>query len=300
MKKLSLLGAALIVAIGAAEAAPRVVADITPVQSLVAAVMQGAGVPARIVPQAASPHGLTMRPSQAQTLAEADIVFTVGEDLVPWLVEAAGTLAPNAVLIELGEIPGLFHVAPDGGDAADHDHDHGNDHGNGDPHYWLDPRNAALWADAIAGALAAADPAQTALYLANAAQLKTELTALEDELRAALAPLHGLPYVVFHDAYGHFERRFDLPSARAVALSDAARPGPARIAEIQAMLRASGAACVFAEPQFPDRLLHLVTEGTGAQIGMLDPLGATLAPGPALYPALMRGMAASLGACLAP
>lgn len=294
MKAFTLIGAALVAAIGAAEAAPRVVADIAPVHSLVASVMAGAGVPAQIVPQNASPHGLTMRPSQAQALAEADIVFTVGEDLVPWLVEAAETLAPDAVLIELGEIPGLSHVALQDDDAGDHDHDHGH----GDPHFWLDPRNAARWADAIADALATADPGQAALYRANAAALKTDLTALEDEIRVALAPLHGRPYVVFHDAFGHFEHRFDLPAAGAVALSDAARPGPARIAEIQSMLRAADAACVFAEPQFPDRLLHLVTEGTGARIGTLDPLGATLAPGPALYPALMRGLATSLIACL--
>lgn len=307
------VGAALAATAMTAEAAPRVVADIAPVHSLVAAVMEGAGAPSLIVPQNTSPHGLNLRPSQARDLAEADIVITVGEDLVPWLVEATATLAPDAVVVELGELPDLSRVPLREGGVFEADHDehddpdeheehdaHGHDHGDGDPHYWLDPRNAALWADAIADTLAAADPAQSALYRANAERLKTDLAQLEREIHAALDPVRGRAFVVFHDGYGHFEHRFDMPAAGAVALSDAARPGPARIAQIQTMLRDAGAACVFAEPQFPERLLHLVTEGSGARIGMLDPLGAAAPLGPQLYPALMRRIAASLVACLTP
>lgn len=305
MNSISWIGAALAATLGiSAQADPRVVADIAPVHSLVAAVMEGAGAPALIVPQSASPHGLTLRPSQAQDLAEAEIVFTVGEDLVPWLIEAADTLAPNAVVVELGELPGLSRPPlRDGGVfEAEHDADpgHDHDHAHGDPHYWLNPGNAALWADAIADALAVADPSKAALYRANAAMLKTDLVVLEEEVNAIVAPARGRPFVVFHDAYGHFEQRFNMPAAGAVALSDAARPGPARIAEIQNLLRRANAACVFGEPQFPDGLLHLVTEGANAQIGTLDPLGATLTPGPTLYPALLRAMASSLAACLAP
>ncbi len=103
---------------------------------------------------------------------------------------------------------------------------------------------------------------------------------------------------VFHDAYHYFEHRFGIEAAGAVALSDARAPGPARLSEIRALVRDTGAACVFREPQFRPALVETVVAGTGAEVGVLDPVGATLEPGPGLYPALLRGLADGLADCL--
>ena len=60
-------------------------------------------------------------------------------------------------------------------------------------------------------------------------------------------------------------------------------------------------ACVFREPQFDSKLVTTVVEGTPAKAGVLDPDGgATIPPGPQAYFQLMRNLAASLRACLAP
>ncbi len=54
---------------GSAKAdAPRVVADIAPIHSLVAMVMDGVGQPQLLVPQNISPHHYSMRPSEAGAL----------------------------------------------------------------------------------------------------------------------------------------------------------------------------------------------------------------------------------------
>ena len=65
--------------------APSVAVDIPPIHSLVAQVMQGVGTPNLIVQPGASPHGYSLRPSEAATLQSADIVFWVSESLTPWL-----------------------------------------------------------------------------------------------------------------------------------------------------------------------------------------------------------------------
>lgn len=179
---------------------------------------------------------------------------------------------------------------------ADDDHDHGE--GAMDEHLWLDPANARAWAAAMAATLSAADPANAAAYAANAAALSAELTALEAELAAELAPAAGKPFVVFHDAYQYFERRFGLSAAGAIALGDATAPGAARVRAVRDQVRALGVTCVLSEPQFSPALVATVTEGSGARTATLDPLGAKLAPGPDLYPELLRAMAASLRGCL--
>ena len=56
--------------------------------------------------------------------------------------------------------------------------------------------------------------------------------------------------------------------------------------------------CVFSEPQFQPKIVFTVAEGTQANTGVLDPLGASIADGPELYFTLIRDMANSLQECL--
>lgn len=118
---------------------PSVAVDIAPVHSLVARVMDGVGEPNLIVQPGASPHGYNLRPSEAEALQQADLVFWMGEDLTPWMEGAVETLATNAAVTTLLETEGttlldfregaLFE-AHDHDDHADHD-DH-DDHGHDD------------------------------------------------------------------------------------------------------------------------------------------------------------------------
>lgn len=186
------------------------------------------------------------------------------------------------------------------GDHAGHDHGHDDhDHSGTDPHAWLDPANAAIWLDVIAAELSRLDPANAAAYAANAVAGQAELTELQTDIAARMAPLSG-GFIVFHDAYHYFEARFDIEAAGAISLSDAAAPGPARVAEIRDLVASQGIACVFVEPQFNRGMVDAVFEGAGVRIGVIDPLGATLEPGPGLYAALIEGMATSFEECLAP
>ncbi|MHA7888086.1 zinc ABC transporter substrate-binding protein [Roseicyclus sp.] len=184
----------------------------------------------------------------------------------------------------------------------DHGHDdHGHDdhaHGAHDPHAWLSPENAALWLNTIAGALSAADPDNAGAYFANAAAGRAELEALSAEVEAMLAPVRGTGFIVFHDAYQYFEASFDLPASGAISLSDATDPSPARIAEIQDRVAEQGVACVLSEPQFDPGIVAAVMEGAEARTAVLDPLGSTLEPGPALYGDVIRGLGETLAACL--
>jgi zinc transport system substrate-binding protein len=286
--------AALALLPGIAAAAPRVAVDIAALHSIVARVMAGIGAPELIVPPGVSEHDYALKPSQAAVLQDADLVVWTGPELTPWLAGPVAALATGAT-ISVEDAPGVrkLHVRTDGpleGDAEP---------GQAwDGHLWLDPRNAAAAARAVAAALGAADPANAAGYAANAEGFAAETEALADEIAAQLAPLRGRRYLVFHDAYQYFEHRFDFPAAGSVALGDGTAPGAARVAAIRERVRDTEVVCAFAEPQFEPKLLATVTEGTGVRTGVLDPVGAGLTPGPGLYPALMRGLADSLAGCL--
>lgn len=180
----------------------------------------------------------------------------------------------------------------------DHDDHAGHDHGAHDPHAWLSPQNAATWLNVIAGQLSAADPENAGAYFANAAEGVAETDALTADVNAMLETVRGGQFIVFHDAYQYFENAFDFPASGAISISDASDPSPARIAEIRARISDEGIDCVLAEPQFNPGLVKTVMDGTQAKTNVLDPLGADLEPGPALYPQLIRNLASALVGCL--
>ena len=193
----------------------------------------------------------------------------------------------------------------------DHGHDHGHAHdahddrdddhdGPFDMHVWLDPINGWAMARAIADTLAEADPANAAAYEANLDHLLHELDHLTEDIAAAVAPVRGVPFIVFHDGYRYFEERFGLTAAGSVVVSPERPPGARRIAELRDKVRDLGVVCIFDEPQFDKRLVGAVIEGSGVRGGTVDPLGADIENGPELYATLLLNMAASFTACLAP
>ena len=282
---------------GTAQAAPNVVADIAPVHSLVARVMEGIGGPSLVIEPRRSPHGYALRPSQARALERADVVFWIGEPYEPWLGRALAALAPRALVVPLMEAAGVRQLPRrDGARFEDHDHDSDHQHeGVADPHVWLDPVNAMAMTKAIAEALAEADPVNAEAYRANAAAAREELAALVGEVESELAGLKGT-FVVAHDAFHHFEARFGHEAAGSFSDSDAVEPGAARLGAIREVVK--GATCVFTEPQMAPGRIESIVEGSAARVGTLDPLGAELTPGPGLYPALIRAIARDMRACL--
>lgn len=282
--------------------APRVVTDIAPIHSLVAQVMGDLGSPDLLVAANASPHSFSLRPSQAGALEQAQAVFWVGEALTPWLEPLLGKLAPKAEHIELLHLPVTQTLAFREGVTFEHDaHDHEDAHGHGDveadPHAWLNPDNAMAWLDVIAAELAELDPENAATYAANAKAAKDGLGETIAQIEATLVPVKDKTFIVFHDAYHYFEARFDVEASAAISLSDAAAPGPARVEQIQTLVREKTVTCAFSEPQFSQGLIATVLDGTDARAAVLDPLGSTMEPGPDLYNALLRTMADAIAGC---
>jgi zinc transport system substrate-binding protein len=298
--QLALAGAA-----GAAEL--RVVATIRPLHSLAAGVMEGVGAPTLLLKGAASPHGHALRPSEAKALRRAQVVFWVGPELETFLAQALVALAGEARVVALSRAPGLRLLhgrrqearepVRGGQQAKERAQPHPRET---EPHLWLDPFNALAMVTAVVGALSEAYPAHAARFAANGSRLQEALASLHVELQERVSGLAGRPYVVFHDAFRYFEQRYGLRALGAVTVSPERRPGAKHLAALRRRIREAGVLCAFAEPQFEPALLKTLLEGTAARAAVLDPLGASLQPGPGLYFHLLRNLAGDLAACLAP
>ena len=292
---------------------PRVVTDLPPVQSLVAMVMGDLGQPEVLVGQGADAHSFQLRPSQAESLQNAQLIIWLGHEMTPWLertLEGSETKATQIALLDAAVTETIAY-----GEDGAHDHEaeaatteaeptaegeENHEHHDGlDPHAWLDPHNAVAWLSLIAAELGTLDPANAATYSANAAAGAAQITALEADIETLLEPVKAEPFVVYHDAYGYFAGHFGLTVAGEIAIGDASSPSAAQLAALRETLNSGAPVCIFPEANHDPKLLVQIAEGTSVKIGgVLDPEGASLAPGATLYPDLMRNIATTLADCL--
>ncbi len=185
----------------------------------------------------------------------------------------------------------------DHSDHAGHDHDHS---GQKDAHIWLDPKNATVMVNAIVDNLSSIDAANAETYKENGAELVAELNALTAEIEPVVSSVKDARYVVFHDAYQYFETNFDMSPVAVITVSPEAQISAARMKELRETVTGKDLSCVFSEPQFNPSIVNTLIDGTPVRTGVLDPLGASLEPGPDLYGQLLRNMATSFQECLAP
>lgn len=289
----------------AAVAAPKVVVSIVPLHSLVAGVMEGVGSPELLLEGVNSEHQGSYSPQQISHLNHADLVFIIGDNLEVKLGEISGTETVGGKQFnKLNVLTGLVtHQIREGGswEADEHEGEHEEEHtgeNHNDPHIWLDTQNAIIMTKEIAAALTEIDGVNAATYNSNASKQIAAIEKLELEIERDLKPVAGKPFIVFHDAYQYFEKRFGLSAVGSITDYSAAAASAQRLEEIRTKILNSKAVCVFKEPQYSDAAVQVVTEGSAAKINVLDPIGAGLVQGKNAYGQLLRGLTKNLTDCL--
>ncbi len=192
------------------------------------------------------------------------------------------------------------HKEDDHDDHDDHDghkeddHDRHN-HGEFDAHLWLDPVNAKEIVIEISHELSELDPANKNKYKANADKTIEVLDNLIKEVNQSLSK--DISYVVFHDAYQYFEKRFEVTSAGALTLNPDVLPGAKQIVDIQSLIKEKNIKCIFSEPQYNPKIIETLASDTNISTGTMDPLGANLDRGVTMYSKLIMNIADSIKNC---
>ena len=309
------LTAALFLVLTPLKAEISVVTSIKPLHSLTSYIMEGVGEPELIIDGVASPHNFQIKPSHAKMLQNADLVIWIGEDLESFLPTALKSIPKDAVVFELLDQSGLkklkfrekniFEGHDDHGhdehakkedDHDDHGHDdHGHGHGSFDPHIWLDPANAKVIVKKITNQLSKIDKDNASTYKANSKKVIKDLDGLIKEVKNEINK--DASFVVFHDAYQYFEKRFGLSVIGALTVNPDVMPGAEQLSEIREVIEHEKAKCIFSEPQFNPNIINSIASDTGVKTGVLDPLGANIDKGRNMYFDLIKDMSNSLKGC---
>lgn len=195
------------------------------------------------------PHEYEPRPSDADAVADADVVIENGAGLDDWLgdlLDSAGTAAER---VEASD--GIAIVG-------------------GDPHVWHDPENAKRMVARIEAGLIEARPAEADRFRARAATYRDRIDAMAHEIRELFReiPAERRKLVTSHDAFGYFARAYGIEVVGSVlpSLTTDAEPSGEGIRTLVEDIKRAKVDTIFTEAAVDAKLEEQVAEEAGARV----------------------------------
>lgn len=235
------------------------------------------------------PHGFQPSPSAIKAISNAKIVLASGKGIEGYLAKLEQSAGANTQFITVGEsIPSLKMTE------EAHGHNHGGSHDHDglveDPHWWHSVKNAKIATKVIRDAFMTADPANAAVYKANAIAYQSKLDDLAKWVRrqVALLPADKRKLVTSHDAFQYFARENGFTIFAVEGLSTSGQPTSHEVADLIQIIKAQSVKAVFAESAVNPKVIREITQETGAKLGgelLADGLGGSSASS---YDAMVR------------
>jgi len=228
-----------------------------------------------MVQPGASPATYEPRPRQMTALAGARLYFSIGVAFESVWLDKIMAANPAMTLVRtdagIRKIPMATHHH---GEETHHEGEetHGESSHDGilDPHIWLSPPLVRQQAGTILEALTAADPGRSNDYETNYRRFVNEIDALDRDLKTLFAGKEGLPFMVFHPAWGYFAQAYGLTQVPIEV--EGKDPKPAQLQVMIENARTQGIRVVFVQPQFSVKRAELVAREIGGQVVFADPL----------------------------
>ena len=146
----------------------------------------------------------------------------------------------------------------------------GHAHGAGNPHYWLDPNNAAVITGNIVEALARIDEPNAKYYEKQRIDFLAGLDRKTLEWQEKLEPLRGKPLLTYHNNWPYFARRFRLNFAGTIESRPGVSPSAAELSRLLSKMNADKIDVIVKRPQEPNREVDFLAKKSGAQIAVLS------------------------------
>ncbi|MDG6778493.1 zinc ABC transporter substrate-binding protein [Thiomicrorhabdus sp. zzn3] len=316
--------------------AMQVTVTIPPLAGLVAPLLDEDDQLTVLLQPGASPHGFQIKPSHLWLLQKTDLVVSVGTPVDAWIEKPMQHHAmPHLQMSQLAGIAflpmrqgGVWekhapHAAAEthadahheehvehgemqhelDGDAHVHETDSRSLH-RPDGHIWLSMHNAQVLVKALSLQLQALQPNKAQHIQQRTQAWLNRLSQVDADIQTQLTPVKEQPFIVLHDAYQYFEKRYQLNGVGSIRLNPEIAPSIKRIQAIRHRMQEQKVKCVFKEPQFPEKRVSAVVSGLQVRMGSLDPIGINIqdakgSQGFVPYDQLLLNLAHAFYQCLA-
>ena len=251
-----------------------------------------------LVPAGTDAEEYQPKPQDVTLLKDARMVVRVGLDFDIWfdrlLARAMFTQSVPALQRgQSGHVDASYAIAVLDVRGVSVGPSDGHAHGSGNPHFWLDPKNAEIITGNIVERLAYLDSANSVFYEANRNAFLDRLAAKIKDWEARLAPLQGRPMIAYHNDWAYFARRFRLNIVDFIEPKPGVPPSAARLASLINTMRARNINIIVRQPNQPEQDVAFLAQKTGAQVVLLAGSVGTL-PGADSYISLFDTNVAAL------
>lgn len=250
-----------------------IVATIKPLYGLVTNVSGNKNNIKLLISETSSPHHYQMKPSDIKMLENADVIFAIDDKFEVFLSGYLSKHQLKATIVRMSESKDLrFLKARNRQDILEgvHKKHCGCKHGNKDLHLWADIHNAKQIVSKIEETLLTLDPKDAQYYKNNANKTLTRLTALDNELASQLASVNDRRFIVFHDGYQYFEKKYNLSNVGTIAVGNNTSYGAKTMSHIRNVIKEKQVKCIFAEPQFSSDAVRNIAKSSGIKYNYLD------------------------------
>ena len=229
-----------------------------------------------------SAHDYEVSAKDAARTQAADL-FIYQDDEMEFFVSSLLTLI-DSKQVQILESTATIELLADDSHADEHavEADHGEDehadeadHGHAhdfDPHTWLDPMVYGKQATNVKEALIQLDPANQAVFEANAEQLIKELTLLNEEYETQLRALDNRQIVVQHAAFGYLTHAYDLEQVAIAGISSTQEQSAKELAQMQKFIQEEQVNVIFVEPSLDSAIAKTVSSGNDVELRPLRTL----------------------------
>jgi ABC-type Zn uptake system ZnuABC Zn-binding protein ZnuA len=258
-----------------AEERIRIVTTTTDLRSLAEAVGGERVEVTSLVPPNVDAEEYQAKPQDVVRLKDARVVVRVGLDFDLWfdrLLNRATLTQLNAGALRrggTGHVDASLAIAVLDQQGASVGPGDGHAHASGNPHYWLDPKNAEIVTGNILETLVQIDPTNGPYYETNRLAFLERLEAKLRDWDTQLAPVRGKPMIAYHNTWAYLARRFRLDFVGFIEPKPGVPPSPAHLATIIKTMRDRGVRLVVRQPHEPERNAAFVAEKAGAAVVLL-------------------------------
>lgn len=214
-----------------------------------------------IVPEGVNSHTFEPAPSDAKTLAEADLIFINGLNLEePTRELAEANLKEGAEIILLGDQT----ITPE---QYVFDFSFPEEAGSPNPHLWPNPFHSLKYAELVRDALSARDAASADYYQTNYNAFAERIAALHEAIKAVVAtiPEANRKLLTYHDSWAYFAPLYGMTVIGAIQPSDFAEPSARDVVDLITQIQAEEVPAIFGSEVFPSPILEQIAKESGAQ-----------------------------------
>ncbi|HYD01720.1 MAG TPA: metal ABC transporter substrate-binding protein [Phycisphaerales bacterium] len=262
-----------------ADGRKKVVTTFTVLADIARNVAGDAAVVESITKPGAEIHDYEPTPGDIVKAQSADLVLVNGLGLERWFERFMGKVkdVPTALLSAGVEPVGITT---------------GPYNGKPNPHAWMSPANAVKYVANIRDALVKLDPANAAVYTANAERYTAQIMEVDRALRAALIaiPAEQRVLVSSEGAFSYLCRDYGLRELYLWPVNADEEGTPQQVQAVINGVRAVKVPVCFSESTISDKAMRQVCKETGARYGgvlYVDSLTDADGPAPS-YLALLR------------